>query len=132
MTTNDDALEVAKVLGNKLRPVYAFAAIMVATLGGGVSYVWQLADFINRDAVHETQQDENMLTMKKKMDELEKGVEAARERNLAVVKLLITDLAKLRSVQLETLKPNRRKEVRKDFEAQRINGINLLVDLQMD
>ena len=127
---NEDALAVAQVLGNKLRPVYTFAAVMLAMVGGGATYVWQLADFINRDAVHEKQQDDNQLAMQKRLNEHDDDIKAARERNLKVVELLINDLALLRHVQLQTLPARKRAEISKQFEAQRIQGISLLVEAQ--
>lgn len=130
MNDSDDALEVAKVLANKLRPVYAFAAITLAMAGGGVSYVWQLAEFINRDAVHEKQQDEHMLEMRDRQGKQDREIAMARNRNLEVVRMMINDLALLRQIQLETLPRKRRDKIRGDFEVQRMNAINLLVTMQ--
>lgn len=129
---SQDALEVAEVLGNKLRPVYTFAAIMIAVVGAGSSYVWQLSDFITRDAVHEKQQDENLLSIHKRLKEHDEQIARAKERNLDTVKLLINDLAMLRSIQLDMLPRAKKAQARKDFEAQRLNSIDVLVNAQKD
>jgi len=114
----------------KLRPLYAVFAGGVMLLGSGVVYVYDLATFIVEDSAHERQQDENLLTLKTKLDEHEGALKKARDRDMATIKLLIDDLALLRAVQLQALPHKRREHVRAQFEHQRKASIELLVEAQ--
>ncbi len=130
MTNSHDALEVAEVLSNKLRPIWVFVAGVIAIGGAGVTKIWQLSEFIHRDADHERQQDENLLSLKKSITKNEGGVTVCKVQTQKTVKLLITDLDLMRSHVVRLLPRGEREQARRDFAAQQKNSLDLLVGAQ--
>ena len=131
MTQNEDAIEVAKVLGNKLKPVYMFVAGVFAVVGVGAERIWNLSQFIHRDAAHEKQQDENLLALNARIDKCQVRLDSSHELDLKLIELIGNDLALIRAIQVELLPRNRRAQVRKDFEHQRMNGVRLMLEASL-
>ena len=73
-----------------------------------------------------------MLAIQKRLSEHDEQITRGKERNLDTVKLLINDLAMLRSIQLDMLPRGKQSQARKDFEAQRLKSIDVLVNAQKD
>lgn len=130
MTSSHDALEVAEVLSNKLRPIWVFVAGVIAIGGAGVTKIWQLSEFIHKDASHERQQDDVLLQLKALITKNEGGFRECKGQNLKTVELIITDLDLLRSRVVHLLPPRKREQARRDFAAQQKKGLDLLVGAQ--
>lgn len=122
--------DLTNVVGDKLKPVRYLAMAAFAAFSTGGTYVWDLSQFIHEEHAHEKQQDKNLLTLKKGIDANGEGIDATRKLNLEVIQLVINNLALLREVQLQTLKPQKRAEMRKQFAVQRAAEIELLVNLK--
>lgn len=130
MTNSHDALEVAEVLSQKLGPLYRFVAAMVMILIALGGYVYSSAQFMAEDAMHERQQDENLLELKKLIGKNGEGFQQCRGQNLKTVELIITDLDLLRSHLVQLLPRGKREQARRDFAAQHQKSVHLLVGAQ--
>ncbi len=130
-TQNEDALEVAKVLGNKLKPIYTFVAAVLAIVGVGIVHIWNLSQFIQRAETHEEQQDKNLLALNARIDKCQVRLDSSHELDLKLIELICNDLALIRAIQVELLPKKRRAQVRRDFEAQRMNGVKLMLEASL-
>lgn len=131
MTQNEDAIEVAKVLGNKLKPIYMFVIGVLSVVGVGIVHIWNLSQFIHRAETHEKQQDENLLALNARIDKCQVRLDSNHELDLKLIELIGNDLALIRAIQVELLPRKRRAQVRKDFETQRMNGVKLMLQASL-
>lgn len=142
--TSQDAVEVAQVLNDKLKPIRVFIFGVLGLLGAGAVRVYDLGVFIEKTKAHEDLQDINLLRLGKILDEHEKeghkihdehekeGHKVHELSDRKIIEIFVNDLALLRTVQLETLPKSRRVHVKQQFEIQRINEIKLLAGRQGD
>ena len=113
-----------------LRPYRAaiMAAIpLIATVG---NYGYDVVTFMHLDKHHEAEQNATLLEMRNELREHGAAIEGLRERNLNTSRLLPTDLDLLRAKQIRNLPRRDRERARREFEAQMVKGLNLLVEAQ--
>jgi hypothetical protein len=124
---SDDAIEVAKVLGNTMRPIWLSIVGGLALFSGGGTELWSLHSFMHAEALHETKQDENMLVLKNRLDERDIAAKRAAELSTKIISLQMQQLDLLRA-QVVKLSPKREREkLRDNFAAQRTKSVELLV-----
>lgn len=120
------------VFQDMLKPYRAAYLALLPFIGTGLTYGYDIVQFMNRDATHEKQQNENLLTLRKQLSEQEKRLDALRKRHLETLQLITSDLDLLRAYQVRSLPPKQRDRARRDFDAQRARAITLLVEAQKD
>lgn len=125
--TSQDAIEVGKVLADKLKPYRAFVLGVLGLLATGAVRVYDIGVFVEKTKAHEDQQDKNLLKLKEVHEKhVEKGHDIHAERDREIIEVLVNDLALLRHMVVELLPRNKRDNARRQFEAQRKAELQLL------
>lgn len=111
------------------RTAVVTAIPLVVAIG---TYGYDVVSFMNRDEVHEMKQDQNLLTLLKRITAQDATLKAIQERNLDTLRLMLSDLDMLRAKQIKTLPKRDRDQARRDFSVQRDKAIALLFAAQKD
>lgn len=120
------------VFQEMLKPYRTAVIAAIPIIGTLGTYGYDVVTFMNRDAAHEKQQDENLLTLRKQLKEQDAQVQKVRERNLELVRLILNDMELIRANQMKVLPKRDREQASRDYAVQRQKGVDLLVEVQKD
>lgn len=122
--SNDD---LGMIDADRYARIIRVGIAMFTAFIGVSAWQWRAYGYIDSIGDQNERQDDNIRKLRDMIREQSKQIKDCQAVQLETIELLVNDLAILRDVTLHLAPKNRRDELRKNFEAQRMHGIKVLV-----